>query len=205
MLGCVRHISTREYIFINLRANDLPIHKEEVERSIIDKHRALSGCSDPLVSRLFSTNAQIDLELEEKMEVKKYNLASHYGVDQTEITPEFVKTFDREKPRTIWYNSVKALDPKMKLHDAFVDWCSKSAGEIKNGIDLKLQSPNIIMCLLAMDGLNEVMPQTKGVKFTESVPYFACAKTSRQVVEAGLDWFIPLIRHHKEMGCSTLT
>jgi len=55
------------------------------------------------------------------------------------------------------------------------------------------------MCLLAMDGLNEVMPQTKGVKFTESLPYFASAKTSRQVVEAGLDQFIPLIRHHKEM------
>jgi len=29
------------------------------------------------------------LELEEKMEVKKYNLATHYGVDQTEITPNF--------------------------------------------------------------------------------------------------------------------
>jgi len=61
MLGHVRHISTREYhIFINLRANNLPIHKEELERSIIDKHKALSGCSDPLVSRLFSTNAKID-------------------------------------------------------------------------------------------------------------------------------------------------
>jgi len=46
---------------------------------------------------------------------------------------------------------------------------------------------NRIMCLLAMDSLNEVMPQTKGVKFTESVPYFASAKTLRQVVEAGLD------------------
>jgi len=50
-----------------------------------------------------------------------------------------------------------------------------------------------------MDGLNEVMPQAKGVKFTKSIPYFAGAKTSRQVVEAGLDQFIPLIRHHKEM------
>jgi len=36
-------------------------------------------------------------------------------------------------------------------------------------VDLKHRSPNIIMCLLAMDGLNEVMPKTKGVKFTESV------------------------------------
>jgi len=61
MLGHVRHISTREYhIFINLRAKNLPIHKEEVERSIIDKHRALSGCSDPLVLRLFSVNAKLD-------------------------------------------------------------------------------------------------------------------------------------------------
>jgi len=50
-----------------------------------------------------------------------------------------------------------------------------------------------------MDGINEIMPQTKGVKFTESVPYFAGAKTRRQVIEAGLDQFIPLIRHHKEM------
>jgi len=100
------------------------------------------------------------LELEEKLKLKKYNLATHYGVDPTEITPKFVKTFDREKPRTIWYNNVKALDLDMKLHDAIVDWSTKSAGEIMNSIDLKHQSLNIIICLLAMDGLNEVMPQT---------------------------------------------
>jgi len=41
------------------------------------------------------------LDLEEKLEVKKYKLATHYRVDLTEITPEFVKTFDREKSRTI--------------------------------------------------------------------------------------------------------
>jgi len=139
------------------------------------------------------------LELEEKLELKKYNLATHYGVDPTKITPKFVKTFDREKPRTIWYNSVKALDSDMKLHGAIVDWCSQSAGDIMNSIDLKRQSPNIIMCLLVMEGLNEVMQQTKGVKLTKSIPYFAGAKTSREVVEAGLDQFIPLIRHHKEM------
>jgi len=139
------------------------------------------------------------LELEEKLELKKYNLATHYGVDPTQITPKFVKTFDREKPRTVWYNTVKALDLDMKLHDAILDWHSKSAGEIMNSIDLKHQSPNVIMCLLAMDHLNDVMPQTKGVKFTKSVQYFAGAKTSRQVLEAGLDWFIPLIRHYKEM------
>jgi len=80
------------------------------------------------------------LELKEKMEVKKYNLATYYGVDQTEIIPEFVKTFDREKPRTVWYNTVKALDPKMKLHDAIIDWCSKSAGEIEDSMDLKRKS-----------------------------------------------------------------
>jgi len=120
-------------------------------------------------------------------------------VDQTEITPKFVKTFDREKPRTVWYNTVKALDTQMKLHDAIVDWRSKSEGEIEDSVDLKRRSPNIIMCLLAMDGLNEVMPQTKGVKFTDSVPYFASAKTRRQVVEARLDRFIPVIRNHKEM------
>jgi len=61
----------------------------------------------------------------------------------------------------------------MKLHDAIVDWCSQSVGDIMNSIDLKRWSLNIIMCLLAMDGLNEVMPQTKGGKFTESIPYFA--------------------------------
>jgi len=32
------------------------------------------------------------LELEEKLELKKYNLATHSGVDPTEITPKFVKT-----------------------------------------------------------------------------------------------------------------
>jgi len=29
------------------------------------------------------------LELEEKLELKKYNLATHYGVDPNEITPKF--------------------------------------------------------------------------------------------------------------------
>jgi len=44
MMGCVRNISTREYhIFINSRAHDLPIHKEEVEKSIVDEFRALRG------------------------------------------------------------------------------------------------------------------------------------------------------------------
>jgi hypothetical protein len=61
MTGRVRNILTREYhIYINSRANDLPIHKEEVEKSIIDKFRVLSGCSDPLVLRLFSVNAKLD-------------------------------------------------------------------------------------------------------------------------------------------------
>jgi len=30
-------------------------------------------------------------------------------------------TFDREKPRTVWYNSVKALPFDMKLHDGIMD------------------------------------------------------------------------------------
>jgi len=61
MLGCVRSILTREYhIYINSRSHDLPIHKEEVEKSIIDKFSALSGCRDPLVSWLFSIDSKID-------------------------------------------------------------------------------------------------------------------------------------------------
>jgi len=117
------------------------------------------------------------LELEEKLELKKYNLSTHYGVDPNKITAKFVKTFDREKPRTIWYNTVKALPLDMKLHDVIVDWHSKSARDIMNSIDLKCQSPNIIMCLLAMDSLNDVMPQTKALKFTKSVQYFPSTKT----------------------------
>jgi len=176
----------------------LPTHKEDVEKSVVDKFRALSGCHDPLVWRLFSINAKIDfiqkdlfhythvnnlvhlnrsrsfysmlfkwachqmdviirkpmpinvpkdlkptidkdrkevatidnaqeatafnidsdhyielsakpfLELEEKLELKKYKLATHYGVDPTKITTKFFKNFDREKPRIIWNNTVKA-------------------------------------------------------------------------------------------------
>jgi len=97
------------------------------------------------------------LELEEKLELKKFNLATHYGVDPNEITPKFVMTFDREKPRTIWYNTVKALPTNMKLHDGVMDWHNKSVWEVMNSIGLKCQSPNIIMCLLAMDRLNDVM------------------------------------------------
>jgi len=124
----------------------------------------------------------------------------------------------------------------MKLHDGVMDW--RNAWEIMNSTDLKCQSLNIIVCLLAMDGLNDVMPpklvtdaseaeirgtnitlknalngkvqpgnddainnmpQPKVLKFTKSVQYFASTKKSRPVLEAGLDWFIPLIRQHKEM------
>jgi len=98
------------------------------------------------------------LELEEKIELKKYNLARHYGVDPNKITPEFVKTFDREKPRTVWYNTIKAPPTDTKLHDGVIDWRNRPTLEVMNSIDLKCQSPNIIMCLLAMDGLNDVMP-----------------------------------------------
>jgi len=52
-----RNVSTHEYhIFIN----SMPIHKEEVEKSIVDKFRALSGCSDPLGPWLYSVNGKID-------------------------------------------------------------------------------------------------------------------------------------------------
>jgi len=50
MSGHVRNILTRDYhIFINSMSHDLPIHKEEVEKSIADKFRALNGCNVPLV------------------------------------------------------------------------------------------------------------------------------------------------------------
>jgi len=82
-------------------------------------------------------SAKLFLELEEKLEIKKYKLATHYRVDQNKITPEFVKTFDREKPRTV-YNTVKALDSDMKLHDGIVAWRTKSAREIMNSIQVKV-------------------------------------------------------------------
>jgi len=45
-----------------------------------------------------------------------------------------------------------------KLHDAIVDW-RNWLPKIMDSIALKCQSPNIIMCLLAIDGLNGVMPK----------------------------------------------
>jgi hypothetical protein len=110
------------------------------------------------VEHYMELSAKPFLELEEKLELKKYNLATHNGVDLNEITPEFVKIFDKEKPRTVWYNTVKALPTNMKLHDGIMDWCNRSMQEIMNSIGLKFQSPNIIMCLLAMDRVNDVMP-----------------------------------------------
>jgi len=67
------------------------------------------------------------LELEEKLELKKYNLAAHYGVEPNEITPKFVKTFDREKPRSVWDNTVKALPSDMKIYDGVVNWCTRNS------------------------------------------------------------------------------
>jgi len=74
----------------------------------------------------------------------------------------------------------------MKLHDGVVDWRSKSAQDIMNSIDLKRQSPNIIMCLLAMDSLNDVRPQTKALKFTKSVQYFAAPRPQDRYLKQ--DW-----------------
>jgi len=49
------------------------------------------------------------------------------------------------------------------------------------------------------DSASNNMLQTKVLKFTKSIQYFASTKTSRLVLEAGLDQFIPLIKQHKEM------
>jgi len=156
----------------------LSIHKEEVEKTLFiessltkEELPVLEGMNTHPVNWQLNRSAfKIDvehymelstkpvLELEEKLELKKYNLARHYGVDPNKITPKFVKTFDREKPRTIWYNTVKALPIGMKLHDGVRNWCNRSSWEIMNSTDLKCQSPNIIMCLLVMDGLNDVVP-----------------------------------------------
>jgi len=38
-----------------------------------------------------------------------------------------------------------------------MDWHSRSGKEIINSIDLQCQSPNILMCLFAMDSLNDAM------------------------------------------------
>jgi len=62
MLGHVRNILTREYhIFINSRAHDLPIHNEEVEKSIIDKFRTLNGCKNPLFLGSFALMPRLSL------------------------------------------------------------------------------------------------------------------------------------------------
>jgi len=77
------------------------------------------------------------LELEEKLEMKKYNLVMHYEIDLKEITTEFVKMFERQKPRTVWYNTVKAVSTDMKQYDGILDWHNRSVEEIKDSIDLK--------------------------------------------------------------------
>jgi len=40
------------------------------------------------------------------------------------------------------------------------------------------------------------MPKPKILKFTKSIEYFACAKTSLPILEGGLDRFITLIWQH---------
>jgi len=61
MLGQVRNVSTREYhIYITLISRDLPIHKEEVERSIADQFGVLTSCWEPLELQLVSINGKRD-------------------------------------------------------------------------------------------------------------------------------------------------
>jgi len=109
------------------------------------------------------------LELGEKLELKKCNLAAHYGVDPNRITPEFVKTFDREKPRSVWYNAFKALPSDMKLHDGIVDWRSKSAQEIVNRIDLMSWTTILTVLLFAPYPQPLSGPQTRSNKSPCSV------------------------------------
>jgi len=54
------------------------------------------------------------LEQEEKLEVKKFNLVLHYGIKPNEITPTFVKTFEKE-------NTVKAISTDVKLHEVIME------------------------------------------------------------------------------------
>jgi hypothetical protein len=117
--GCCKRmgIMVREPTLIKV-PKDLKhtISKDRKEVAAIDGAQGAEAFNID-VEHYMELSAKPFLELEEKLELKKYNLATHYGVDPNKITPEFVKTFEREKPRTVWYNTVKALPSDMKFHD----------------------------------------------------------------------------------------
>jgi len=66
-------------------------------------------------------------------------------------SPPSLSKLLREKPRTIWYNTVKARPIKVKLYGAILEWQSRSGEEIKDSIDLQCHRDNILMCLLAIN------------------------------------------------------
>jgi len=118
------------------------------------------------------------LELDKNLELKKYKLMLHYGVNPKEITPKFVTIFDKEKPRSVWYYTVSTIPNKMTTHKAILEWCNKSALKIGSIIDQWCCSKSIIMCVLAIDRLNDVMlpkildeatTTAKILNFTESI------------------------------------
>jgi len=95
------------------------------------------------------------------------------------------------------FNHVLAMDglnevmPKKLLNDASEAEIKEANIALKNALNGEVQPGN-------NEAINN-LPQTKVLNFTESVQYFAGSKTSRLVLEAGLDQFIPLIKKHKEM------
>jgi len=46
----------------------------------------------------------------------------------------------------------------MKLHDAILEWHSRSVDNTSGSIEQRCCSKGIIMCMLAIEGLNDVMP-----------------------------------------------
>jgi len=67
------------------------------------------------------------LELEEKLEVKKYNLALHYRVDH-KIHPSLSRPLIGRS--TAQYGIT--ISANMKLHDTILEWCSRSRFDIKD-------------------------------------------------------------------------
>jgi len=55
-----------------------------------------------------------------------------------ELTPpKLQQNLSRLLIEAIWYNTVKALDSDMKLHDGILDWHSKSVQDIIDSINIK--------------------------------------------------------------------
>jgi len=101
------------------------------------------------------------IEPHEQFVMRKMRLNKHYEVESNDIAQVFVKIFEKESKKTIWFNHTK-----FKLEKR--EWAASLAWKLTNNIDQCSWSKNIIHSMFAINRLNAVRTPVNDQPFTKS-------------------------------------